>query len=769
MSHQSRPVNGRTRGLGRWLRLRSLLATLGTAAAVIAAVPAITSAPAFGSTGNAITQSVGVPEPFTPYPGSPFTVAGNPGPLQFSPTAPYLAVAFTDGNVGVYSVTEGTTTFRLVDQEPFLSGLTPSALAFNNAGTLLAVTSANGESVDLLSFDPSNGGLGQLGSYMFSSVCGPTSVAFSPTNDFLAVGCGGGGMGAVVILLRFNPSSGVITQAGQWYSPAPSITSVTFSSSGQYLYALQQSLGVAAFVINPVMGLQGLVPGSPFGIGYFVNPTDAVFSPVGNYLAVTDPAVGTLYTFSSNPVTGALTPSGPSADLYYPGSAAAAFSPSGDLLAVSGAATFVAPFSTSTGLANQAATAVLGVINDQEPPSFNYQGDLLAIGNTNGTVSIYSVAPPTATITSPATGGTYTLGQRVPTSFSCSDSAYAPGISTCTDSNGSTNGTGSLPTLTQGIHSYQVSAVSKDGLNSTVVINYTVVPQATTTTTLTATTTTIPTTTTLTATTTTVPTTVSVPPVPAPTGAMPPPPPPPLQSPAVPPNPPAASISYPNGAIVSFANKDYVFAGGRAFPLTAKELARLRVVDPSRTTTALPSAKAPVGAPIKMGTMVTTNGVNGNNTVYVAVAGGKLYGFASLQQLRSGGFDPAVIVTVPSLVGLTISGQSAGAAHINALSTASNGALVISGHTYYVLGGGHAFAVPSPEALTAIRTRDTARPVQGTSVQALVAATPVNGTLVYSDHGVYVAYNSEFYKFKAMSQLLLRGYGGTAAIAVPSL
>jgi hypothetical protein len=93
------------------------------------------------------------------------------------------------------------------------------------------------------------------------------------------------------------------------------------------------------------------------------------------------------------------------------------------------------------------------------------------------------VAAPTATITSPANGATYAVGQAVPEEFNCTEGAYGPGLSSCLDQNGNPTGT-ALETLVPGTHTLTVIAISSDGQSGTASVEYTVAapPTATVTT-----------------------------------------------------------------------------------------------------------------------------------------------------------------------------------------------------------------------------------------------------------------------------------------------
>jgi hypothetical protein len=232
---------------------------------------------------------------------------------------------------------------------------------------------------------------------------------------------------------------------------------------------------------------------------------------------------------------------------------------------------------------------------------------------------------------------------------------------------------------------------------------------------------------------------------------------------------PHATATYPNGAIVSFAGNDYVFAGGRAFAIAnSTDLARLQRVDRAAILSAPAAVTAPTSRAPRPGTLLFTRPVNGQATIYVAGTDGELHGFATPKQFAADGYDPALVVTVTSLGGLPV-GRSAGSEGSagNALGTASDGALVDSAGAYFVFAGGRAFTVHNGAALSIIRKADKARELKGAVTTAQRSAGIAGGVVLSALGPVYASYGGDLYGFSSMAQLKADGYGGTAAVPVP--
>jgi hypothetical protein len=82
---------------------------------------------------------------------------------------------------------------------------------------------------------------------------------------------------------------------------------------------------------------------------------------------------------------------------------------------------------------------------------------------------------PSATVSSPPSGGSYPEGALVRTHFSCAE-AFAEALESCIDSNGVSAGSGALDTSKPGLQSYTVTAKGTAGATGTAEIVYTVLP-----------------------------------------------------------------------------------------------------------------------------------------------------------------------------------------------------------------------------------------------------------------------------------------------------
>jgi hypothetical protein len=116
------------------------------------------------------------------------------------------------------------------------------------------------------------------------------------------------------------------------------------------------------------------------------------------------------------------------------------------------------------------------------PDSFQVQATDVAGQTATDTVTVTvaaAIGPPTATITTPANGATYTQGQVVDASYTCADASNGPGLKSGTAGCSGTVADGAaINTATLGAQTFKVTATSTDGQTTTETSDYTVVAVA---------------------------------------------------------------------------------------------------------------------------------------------------------------------------------------------------------------------------------------------------------------------------------------------------
>ena len=227
--------------------------------------------------------------------GSPVSPGAgtNPGSVAFSPDGAVLVTANSGGHdLSEYTVSSGGVLTALATV-PVGSTNHPTAVAFNAAGTLLAVADAN-DNVSVFSVDPITHALTEVSGSPFTigSNLATRGLAFSPSGSWLAVMNNATDISNTVYLLSVSASGALAAGPNSPFMPAGQerLESIAFSPDGTLL-AGADFLGAAVdlLTVNSSTGALANAPGSPFSTGggmFGSNEPNAVaFSPSGGLLA----------------------------------------------------------------------------------------------------------------------------------------------------------------------------------------------------------------------------------------------------------------------------------------------------------------------------------------------------------------------------------------------------------------------------------------------------------------------------------------------------
>ncbi len=493
---------------------------------------------ALGSAGAAVAAGAGSSPAFVQVPSSPVGAGQDPDAIVFSPNDQLVAATnYTDSTLSLFKVT-ATGVLTPAPGSPVSIGAGPFWVSFSPSGNLLVTTNHDDNDLSMFSVAPS-GALTQVPGSPISTGAGsdPTTATFSPIPGYLEITR----FGADSVQMYTVSATGALTADGAAqptgdYTVCDQPDYAAFSDNGRFLAVVDETYvdsqcpnvtpgTLSMFAVSPTTG--ALTPVGTYAVG--AKADSVSFSPDGKLLVVANISSNSLSIFSVAS-SGALTPT---ADSPYSFDSPwdAQFSSTGLLAVLSHGDDTTSVFTVSTSGASAGTLTPVagspfsdGAGSGPQWTAFSNSGLLLATANQlTDSISVFSVAPPSAVITTSPAQATYLQGQVVTTAFTCTESTYGTGLTGCTDSGGvaatltptgstgttgatgatgttgSTGATGAtgttgasgstgttevtgpvsatgvLDTSTLGAHTYTVTATSADGESSTATVTYTVV------------------------------------------------------------------------------------------------------------------------------------------------------------------------------------------------------------------------------------------------------------------------------------------------------
>ncbi len=264
--------------------------------------------------------------------GSPFNAGLIPQQLLVDPTGRFVYVINKQSeDITALSVDPSTGALTELPGSPFSFAATPLTAGVDPTGRFLYVfalnptASTNYEYLYEYTIDSVTGILTPVSSsptiWEYGQGYSVVSIAFDPAGNYAYLGqVAGGNLGALTLVCSIDFSTGTLTEIGAVQPAATGqADQIAVSPNGNFLYSVNTMFSQAdAFTIGSGTGALNEVAGSPFSIPY--GPSSLVVHPSGNFLYVTNsnstfqspppngPVYGSVYAFSINSGTGALTP-----------------------------------------------------------------------------------------------------------------------------------------------------------------------------------------------------------------------------------------------------------------------------------------------------------------------------------------------------------------------------------------------------------------------------------------------------------------------------
>jgi 6-phosphogluconolactonase (cycloisomerase 2 family) len=322
--------------------------------------------------------------------------------VQISCFAQYLYLGLLGGTTSTnllgYSI-NGANGLLTATQTPsyslgsFVGADVSSMVSSTNSNYLYAVDDLQ-QILHIMAIDPATGNLSELSSNI-SSV-GPFGIAMTPQSNFLYTSNYSGNVSAYSV----NSSTGALTSVASPYSASRAIQQINVDASGKFVYAMLPGTPstIYSYSLNQLTGALTPITGSPFSAGS--GAYQLATNPKYEYLYVMNQSDGTISGFSINSTSGVLTSVAGSPFPAGSGVFGGAFTPDGKYLYVTNrndSTVSAYSVSSTTGVLTQLTgspfTASSGVFEISVDASGKY---VYAVGNK---VDIYSINPTSGILT----------------------------------------------------------------------------------------------------------------------------------------------------------------------------------------------------------------------------------------------------------------------------------------------------------------------------------------------------------------------------------